>query len=223
MKFESVYFLDIPKTGSTIFDFVILNSLNSKINILSPKDSHSGWVKEISDKTYIISIIRNPVEHFCSWFVQFPHYEGSEWFKMFGPLPEDLEQIKEKMFFYLKHPFNKKTINVQSSYILNQFGVNDPIAFRFGLLKERLNKINLLLTTDFLETKNFNAISGKICSDLGIDYIDPLFDKEFNFRGSKSRDLYNMLTDDEKQSISKILILDEFAYSVAKERCKEII
>lgn len=82
-KYQSFYFLHIPKTGGRFIREHVLDPVceilkKNNVKILEiPKgvDRHGGWHKDIDDNSYIFSIFRDPVECVTSFYA---HLIGME-------------------------------------------------------------------------------------------------------------------------------------------------
>lgn len=230
MKFSSWYFINIPKTGSSILErslfyplqtFIEKNSLPiQRLQIPNENDwKHKGWIPEINDKTYLISVIRDPLEYLCSWFTYFAHIEDSGWAKTHGPLSDDPKKIKEQFLYYFEE--NSDLDNIQSKYLSNAHIqlypknlITDP-----DIVNKNTKRVNLLFTTDFIQdAKNIDKIRNLIRKDLEIDNFDTNSSNLPNFRNIKSSMLYDSLTVDDIEKINKIIHIDRIVYEEAKKK-----
>lgn len=219
-EYKSFYFLHIPKTGGRYINKYIFYHLrierrnqntNFKIKSLE-SDGHGGWRKSITDDTYIVSILRDPVKLACSYFTHFASYYRKNTKESF------IKWIETEKWF---HNFQAKNFLFDTS----SFSPKD-YAKKFNSenidideLNKRINRIDFLFTTDYLKT-NINDICKKICTDLDLDINNKEFPEDTRFNQPESIRLYNSLSEQEIKNISSLFSVDYYLYN--KVRSLEI-
>ena len=228
-KYKNFYFLHIPKTGGRYVRTYILNQLENKIDILGD-DRHDGWIDDISDDTYVFSILRDPVKYVCSvyahtvsqkaGFIEYSNDRG----RHTDFIKKDIVNIsldKKYMFDWLA--VNPWRYNLQSKEILHgttgKKNVIDNIVQKYifhsnvdkELLYKRLNRINLLIRQTSLY--NAESVAQKICDDLGIEMAGEIQKDNLTFHNIASTNLYNSLTEEDKAKIEELFDIDLEIYN----------
>jgi hypothetical protein len=205
------YYLHLSKTCGRFFYKNILRELlfNSRnydncIKYLYPKTpalnwTHHGWHDLISDGTYLICSLRDPVEVAVSYML---HHGGLE---------------DRKDLFKMISKFN----NLQSKgFIKWQDNMVDPSAqinFDKELIFFRLKRINFLIDSKDINIKTFNKIKKKIATDIymtNVNYWEIEDSLEFKTPGVK--ELLDSLTEEEISMIKEINYMDVELYEAAK-------
>jgi hypothetical protein len=221
-KYDSFYFLHIPKTGGSYFNEYISSQLKN-IEILPTKDKHSGWSDLIKESTYIFSIIRDPIMFACSIY---SHVicEKAGLLKDNQPiLIQDFKSINlDKKYFFKWLNFNQWIYNAQSKSFLHsstndKYIIDDMIQkYIFNknvdkeLLYTRLNRVNLLIRHEDLYDSQ--KIYEKICKDLGINCEGQIIIDRDTFSNKASKSLYTSLTESDKAILEEMFALDMEIY-----------
>jgi hypothetical protein len=164
-----------------------------------PNWTHHGWHDLISDDTYLICSLRDPVEVAISYMM---HHGG------LGDR-NDLFKVMNK--------FN----NLQSKgFIRWKDNMVDPkahIDFDKELILSRLKRINLLIDSKDINMNNCNKIKKKIISDIFIPNID-YWEREESFGLSTPgvKELCDSLTEEEISMIKEVNYMDVELYEAAK-------
>jgi hypothetical protein len=205
------YYLHLSKTCGRFFYKNILtelifnsNNYDNCIKYLFPKTpvpnwTHHGWHDLISDETYLICSLRDPIEVAISYML---HHGGLE---------------DRKDLFKMMSKFN----NLQSKgFIKWQNNMVDPSAhviFDKDLILSRLKRINFLIDSKDINIKTYNKIKKKIASDIymtNVNYWEIEDSLEFKTPGVK--ELLDSLTKEEISMIKKINYMDVELYEAAK-------
>jgi hypothetical protein len=218
--FDSFYFLHVQKTGGRNYMYNFLTPIKdimitSNIHWLNTQpygSAHNQWLEQISDLTYVTCTFRDPCEQIISVYVH------DESFK------SDPSVSKEKFFNWFKDSQENKSayyINYQSKNIvsppIDEMG-NSTIFNHNKITKEhvlnKISKMSLFIKPEILTKNNQKFIQNKILSDLGIKnaIVKNLEWKENEYRNSSSKDIYNSLTNKEKEYIRSINYIDAEIY-----------
>jgi hypothetical protein len=205
-KDKNVYFLHIPETGGRALKEYVINPLfNQKSEIVVGK--HDGWSDYIDDDTYIISILRDPVKHACGFYLHFINKEE--------------RSFNTKNIFLEYYRSTPKLYNFQSKYILDSNLFNFKTSQHYespdkdineNLLQERIGRIDLLISQDFLENR-VQEVSDILAEDLDLKRIKVVNVDKLKYKNGDSADLYNLLTDEEKKEIQDYNNIDYKIYS----------
>jgi hypothetical protein len=228
--YKDFYFLHIPKTGGRLYlDTFILpvedNIINDGIIHLYNKEKeigHRQWIEDISEKTYVTSIFRDPVEHCVSLYSHVKTLDINGYQKN---IKNDKELNKKNFFIWIEKHFN--TIqNYQSKHIMvptiDDFYMLTPDLNQNNLTNKdetmnKVSKISLLLKTNDLTQENVVKVQNKILLDLRIDkteiYNGPYNSKQFENKFSKK--IYKSLTKKEKQFIETLNPIDLEIYETS--------
>lgn len=227
-SYKDFYFLHIPKTGGRYVKAYILSQLESNIEMFPTKERHEGWHAKISDDTYILSVLRNPLEFACSLYA---HHVMQKANLMENVFVKNTEYIDKNIFnvhldtkylikFYKASPWAK---NLQSKHIVEGHpenkGIADQIIQKYiftdkidkELLYSRLNRINLLIRQPSLY--NPEPVVKKICNDLGIEMAGEIEKDHLTFHNIASSNLYNSLTQEDKDWLEEFFSLDVEIYN----------
>ena len=220
LKYDSIYFLHVMKTGgrhlrNTVFIPIIDELKKNNIKIINEKHGHTGWHSEITDKTYIVTSLRDPVEQVVSLYAH-----GISLSKNGKPIKKFDASDLEKDIFLNAVSTRLEYQNFQSkSYLHDQFDDrilnHEGFLFDENLYIKRKNRVNLILNM-----KNINGneikIQEKIFLDLQINGItnpNPAFSNTKGLYNSESKKLYNKLSNDEKNFIRQKNKKDEDLYN----------
>jgi hypothetical protein len=234
-KYNKIYFLHIPKTGGRFFTKYILepNEAILKENgidlIKLPANvmRHGGWHKDIDEKTYIISVLRDPVEFFASltahMFVDENGLMDNKNNQIIIDQSITLDIDKEYLFNtieeleYLKN-FQSQNFTLtpsNTSFIgcsrknYNKFGTEIDTE----LLYERIKRTNLMIRHTDLKSMDYSVLINKISDDLGVKLgLDISFmDKEL-YKNNSSKILFEKLSTKDKEKIYNSFLLDKEIY-----------
>lgn len=222
---SSFYYLRIPKTGSTFFKHNLIVPLKSYlqengIDVLNNGD-HEGW-GPVKEDTYIISIFRDPIKRTISHFC---HEESSK-----NTLEAFLNQNKTNFFSWLEsnqgRVANFQSKNIMYSKLENLRGdgwstINDPDFINMDInienLKSRIESISILMNTSSLNHSLLSKVSEKIISDLNLPPKDIVLKNPIeHYVYSFYQNIYNSLSDSEKQQISEINSIDSEIYNTSQ-------
>jgi hypothetical protein len=234
-KYNKIYFLHIPKTGGRFFTKYILepNEAILKENgidlIKLPANvmRHGGWHKDIDEKTYIISVLRDPVEFFASltahMFVDENGLMDNKNNQIIIDQSITLDIDKEYLFNtieeleYLKN-FQSQNFTLTPSNI-SFIGCSRKNYNKFGteinteLLYERIKRTNLMIRHTDLKSMDYSVLINKISDDLGVKLgLDISFmDKEL-YKNNSSKILFEKLSTKDKEKIYNSFLLDKEIY-----------
>jgi len=217
LKYNKVYFIHTMKTGGRYIRRNVLRPMERQLNengielMLFDDDSHNGWHSRIDDRTYIIHSVRDPVEHSVSYFAHLicldEHGNMKEEYAANNLTVVDL-------IYSLNH--NTAFPNFQARSFLHDetnrmeiYGNRRP--FNHDLFNERKNRVNLFLDVRDISGKDLQ-IQKKIFNDLGMFYAEPKTRPSKSFLNFESKDLFNKLSDKEKDMIRKYNRIDDEFY-----------
>lgn len=236
MKFDSFYFLHMQKCdGRRFIDTVLTPLLEENKNLinLSNPMAHQGWDHRITDKTYVFTILRDPVERVVSHYVYIMSYRIK---RMKAKTVKDSLSTSTKLEeTYLKFYFNKEYFleyvknainfhNFYSKMFLGDLSKEKNLLHKneFLLKKENIdlifkniNRVNLLIDIETFRTIDKKILTNKICDDIGCSYSipnDEFFEEWTGYTNEASRILYNELTEDDKNYLKQYLSIDYKIY-----------
>ena len=208
---KNFYYLHLSKTSGRFLRRYVLDDLivlarnqKNKIGYLWPESpvdnwTHHGWHDLISDDTYLICSLRDPVEVAISYTL---HHGG----------------IKDKNDFFNQISMHD---NLQSKGFIrwedNTVCPEAKIDFNRDLILSRLNRVNLVLDSKDINIKNYNKIKEKIYSDLyvpNLSYVEKEDTLEFKTPGTQ--EFYDSLTKEEINRVREINYMDVELYEAAK-------
>jgi len=216
--YNALYFLHIAKTGGRYISYNVINPMleqleQNNIKIISPgKLSHFNWHSGITDQTYILSLLRDPVQQCVSLYV----HEKTTNFS--GTLETNKDINLSKKDFYNTILSNNNYQNYQSKNFLSDenrgFGLRETeIIIDEVLLEKRIKRVNLLLNQNNL---NNEKIQEKIFLDLGINKKIKNLISDGLFYNPYSEYFYSQFSDAEKKSIAKYNEIDYCLYKNSK-------
>jgi len=224
--FNSLYFLHIPKTGGRYFFNKFIDPISEQINILhDPKKidysnlrygQHLGWSKDISDDTYVVTILRDPIKRAVSFYT---YILGN----IVGAIKEG-EEVKNiflyKKYFidflessYFYHDHSSKHLMYDFYYENNMF-IDNNLKYKMQNLDDKVKRCNLILKLEDLKKINDIDICNKISNDLKLNFYAP-FTNNKNYKIKSSDNLYNSLTENDKKYLYKFLEIDYHVYNSA--------
>jgi hypothetical protein len=206
---KSFYYLHVPKAAGRAFFKYILKDLveNTELNkrYLFPESNditytHHGWHNLISEDTYLICSLRDPVEAIISYRM---HHGG----------------LKDK-----GHLFNtiNEISNLQSKSFLswsdNKADPEKDVALDREIILSRLKRIDLLIDSKKLDSSAVNAIRSKIASDLGAKNIQyaSIYEDSDEFKTNGVKEFCDSLTKEEIDIIKEVNYMDVELYEAAK-------
>jgi len=235
MRYNSFYFLHIPKTdGRRFIDSIVipLQNNNTELNFIGGElgfhvreksNPHQGWVKSIDQKTYIVSILRDPIERAVSYyiFIMMQKIKAIEGFSKYKKVvfskdqfikyikeQKDMHNLSSKMF--LHHIPSQKDRGI----LFDDISIKLPESV--DLIMERAQRINLLIRSDTFKGLNRQDLFNRITSDIGISSI-PCFgispEIESEYTEKESKELYLSLNDSDKSALRQYFDLDYEIYN----------
>ena len=235
-QYNKVYFLHIPKTGGRFVTKYILSPISdilkeNNIELVKLPDTvlkHGGWDKCIDDNTYVISVFRDPAEHFISIVA---HMMASEQGLMddnqnfiIKDNGNSLDIDKQEVFNILEELKYLKNFQSQN-FLLEPNGepilhtsrrlYNHKQHFDTDLIMQRIQRTNLMIRHKDLKDINYSLLLNKILNDLGIEINlnldNSLIDKQY-FKNNASEKLFNKLDSLDKEIIYKQFDFDKKIY-----------
>lgn len=235
MQYDSFYFLHIPKTdGRRFIDLILLDLKDNNPQLKfpagnlmgnyfgDPYNAHQGWIPEITDKTYVFSMMRDPIKRAVSYYVflimqqikqhqDFKTYTSinftKEGFIKYVESQKDVRNVSSKMFLY----------NIDSDmdrrYLFQDLSLKDKN--EIDILMTRVKRSNLLLKSETFASMDKQDLFRKISQDLGIDER-PVSIKKADFEPTYTKKesslLYDLLTDSDKQYLRQYFDVDYYIY-----------
>lgn len=194
---------------------VIKNAIVEKTPI-----KHQGWDSRITSKTYVVCLMRDPIERAVSYYVYL--------------ITKAVERLpgydKSKNIHFLKDSFIKcveldaRFHNPVAKSLLFDLGKNrryssDDEILNHGNNKDfimhRAKRINLLIDIETFKNVDKQSLANKISEDLAISSFTP---DVANFGISKgytipsSKKLYDLLTEEDKEKLRSYLEIDYEIY-----------
>lgn len=239
MKYNKVYFLHIPKTGGRFLNRYILTPIeqtlnNNGIELVKSNQGklfdrqHAGWPSWIDDKTYIISVFREPCEFFVSAVChaaadQNGLIDRENWHivKNNGnDLVVDKQEIDNALFLW------KYINNFQSQNFILDPGKNNMSIFHAAMsnyensgtidkeeLYSRINRVNLMIRHSDLKSMDYSILINKISNDLKINIeLDTSNLNRQHFKNDASSLLFKSLNQEDKDYILQSFEIDKEIY-----------
>ena len=221
-KFDSFYFLHIPKTAGRFFNHNVVVPLDSTltsngINNFYNRDTyvaHQFWTEDITDKTYVTSLIREPVKHFVSVYSHYAMLNDEAQ----RAVPVGLEQYNKTTMFEWMEKYSEYLSNLQSKNFLMPrpedsfvYGENTKSCIvEKDILFDRLKNVALLLRSEDLKASNIDKIHQKILNDFNIEYkgIDYKMQRASNYWNPDSTRIYNSLNSSDVNRILEFSSMD---------------
>lgn len=231
IKFNSFYYLHIPKTGGRwlsskldnlleTFDYYKIKTINDKReydSILGQERSdddlegyyeHTGWHPEINENTFILATFRDPVKQLCSLWTNSNEeriYANGLKKQLF------LEDIQNESFY-----LNNQSLSLSNSGKLKNFGMGLENLDLDLLIKkiDRINQIILIQDKEIDYSKEIDILLESMEIDLEVK-IDRWRNNTATYKNKNpmSRSLFNSLSDEEKQYIAELQNLDTALYN----------
>jgi len=236
MKYDSFYFLHIPKTdGRRFIDLILLDikDNNPQIdfpggNLMGnylgdPFTAHQGWIPEITDNTYVFCMMRDPIRRAVSYYV-FSRLQKIKQDKGFDNYTS-INFTKEG--FITSIEYEKHIQNISSRMLLynttshayNQFFYDKDLSVHdkdlMYILAKRIDRINLFLKSETFSSMDKKDLMEKICTDLGVNNLEISSKKqqfESSYTEKESSKLYNLLTDSDKEYLKQYFDVDYYIY-----------
>lgn len=235
-KYNKVYFLHIPKTGGRFLTKYILRPMEDILKdngielVKSPEDmrQHTGWPSWIDDKTYIITVFRDPCEFFVSSVC---HSEAGkkglidqENWHIVKKDGKDFRVDKQEVYntlllweymkdFQSQNFMLNPDTEVRSILHESKIRYENNVVLNKKEVYSKINRVNLMIRTKDLKSMDYSLLIGRIAEDLGIsiDLDLPKINKEY-FKNNASEFLFNTLTQEDKDHINKNFMLDKEIY-----------
>lgn len=232
--YNKVYFLHIPKTGGRFLTKYILDPLSDTLKennielIKLPENvlKHGGWHQSIDDKTYVISIFRDPAEHFVSIIA---HMIANEQGLMdqdqnfiVNDKAKELDIDKQEIYSVMEELQYLKNFQAQN-FLLEPNGepllhtsrrlYNHKQHFNIELIYDRIKRTNLMIRHKDLQSMNYSLLLNKLSKDLDVDLtLDFSSISKDYFKNAASEKLFNKLTDIDKRFIYQNFNFDKEIY-----------
>jgi len=208
------------KTGGRYIRRNALSPMKRQLNergielMMFDDDSHNGWHSRIDEKTYVINVVRDPVEHAVSYLAHLICLDDH------GNMKEEYDSSQltvSNLIHMLNH--NTSFPNYQARSFLhdetNRFEMyGNKKRIDYNLFYERKDKVNLFLDLKDISGKDLQ-IQKKIFYDLGMFHAKPKSHTSKSFLNFESTDLFNKLSDKEKDLIRKYNKIDDDLYKNA--------
>jgi hypothetical protein len=227
--FDSLYFLHIPKTAGRYFTHNVIVPLAPVIKehgVGSHYDrdtyvAHQFWADFIDKNTYVVSLLRDPVEHLVSLYSHFSVLGDGAQHKI--PIGAE-EYNKDAMFEWMIR--NNDTVkNIQSKNFLIKSveggfiyspETRDCIVTK-DIIFNRLQDVSLLIKSEELSLKNTKQAYTKILTDLNVPVppINQKLQSRANSWNPDSTRIYASLTEKEKQKILEFNSIDAEVYNTS--------
>ncbi len=189
-KYNKIYFLHIPKTGGRFLTKYILDPLSDTLKeknielIKLPENvlKHGGWHQSIDDNTYVISIFRDPAEHFVSIIA---HMIANEQGLMdqdqnfvVNDKAKELDIDKKEIYSVMEELKYLKNFQAQN-FLLEPNGepllhtsrrlYNHKQHFNIELIYDRIKRTNSMIRHKDLQSMDYSLLLNKISTDLDVD------------------------------------------------------
>jgi uncharacterized protein (DUF1499 family) len=228
--FNSFYFLHIPKTGGRLYVFNFLDPLNDAIldsNIKNFKDrinssDHSQWRKDITDSTYVTTLLRDPCKHAVSMYI---HSMAVDELSVVKTIPK--EKINKEAFLNWINKNEQWIKNYQSKHLVSPTAttieehsnifLNNSLVTTENVFK-KIDQISLIFKPEDLSENNVSIIQKIIMSDLGINNFkanNKPYQRE-HYRSVSSEFIYDSLTKKDKEYLLSISNIDSEVYETKK-------
>jgi len=207
---KSFYHLHVSRTNGRFFHRYILKDIiqaskSEDTKFLNPECTtenwtHHGWNNLISDDTYIICALRDPVETIVSYNLAFSAIVDKEDF--FNRI-DLVTNIQSRSFIEWKN---------------NKVDPHEDVELDRDLILSRLKRVDMLIDSKDININTYNKIKRKITDDLGfenIEYFDGLEDTS-SFRLWETKEFYDSLTEEEINKIKEVNYMDVELYEAAK-------
>lgn len=217
-------FYHIPKTGGRYFEANTLNIIKYDFikNGISIKDKFCKYkdhksFKFIEENPFAITLLRNPVDRTISHY--FYVSQGIQ------PSSGNIDIDKKNFFEYLEkenhplHNFQAKSIcNQKYEYFVIDNNVKD-VTISPNLIKDRLNKIDILIKTEDINLNLCNNVVEYIYKYFDIDYKKELNNIELNaesFKNKRSLEFRQSLSRQEITKIEQYVKIDMEIYETSR-------
>jgi hypothetical protein len=185
---------------------------------------HQGWDKNITDSTYIVTILRDPIERAVS-FYSFSMVSllkdkfGSNYKKIHLSKEEFIKYFEKEDIlhnFYCKN-FLHDVSSLQGRYLLYDNGaLKNPENLK--IIDDRIKRTNLFIKAENFKDSSMKNIGEKIAADIGCRI--PVFPLKVNHKKDlwhtytypESKTLYSSLDDSDKEYLKKYFELDYYYY-----------
>jgi hypothetical protein len=226
MKFDSFYFLHIPKTGGRYFINSYLKDMepifnNNSIDILYREYGHMFWRPDVKDTTYIFTTMRDPIKrtvsHYCHIAEMLDKFGKKHGYEITPEVFISWVRHREKMISnYQAKSFLYHNLDFSKAYTYKMHK-NEEIEFDIDkeALYKNFNRVDFKVKIESFED-NKDTIINKIFSDLGIaDALNTTYINKFENNDSNS--LYLSLSEDDKEYLRSILQIDYELYDSIEE------
>ena len=213
---KKILHFHIPKTGGRYLSQATIPFLNYDCKVAgidsrySLDTNHGGW-NEVDNDTYVYTTFRNPINRTISHYLFYrPYLEIEDTVKVKDQILEDIHKTENE---YLN--------NYQVKFLTNTEGkveevLDQEFNYDLSLLNERLNRLNFVSKIEDISEIHINRIYRESCDWLG---IEPNYNKivyprsaQTTFMNLKSKEVLEILTEDEKDEILSLNFKDHEIY-----------
>jgi hypothetical protein len=225
--FDNIYFLHIQKNAGRFFLDSFIYPFSNDINILNdPREMnynvfkhgpHLGWPKNITERTYIVTSLRDPIKRAVSEYV---YYIGSIVGSISNGEENKIMHLDKKYFiefieknnFY--HNYSSKHLLYDFYNEIEFFYKNEKLKERDSIckLEERMNRCNLVIKSEDISSIPSDKIMEKISKDLSVE-LRQSGQQSRNYKINSSEILYRSLNDNDKDRLSDFFDLDYKIYN----------
>ncbi len=233
---NSFYFLHIPKTAGRFFTHNVVVPLREvllKNNIHTFYDretyvAHQHWANFITDKTYVTSLIRDPIKHAVSSYAHYTMLDSGA--QRTVPLGAE-EYNKEDMFRWWEYHLEFLSNQQCKNFLIEDPGISeDGKKYGYGnspimkdcivtkdIILKRFENVSLLIKSDNLHLSNINKIYKKILKDFNIYNVEinHKIQKASNYWNPDSTRIYNSLNEKDKERILSYSPIDAEIYNTS--------
>jgi hypothetical protein len=222
-KYNSFYFLHIPKTGGSYLKNMVLDSLfkifkNNNVNFINDEYTHIGW--QSLDNNYLVSNFRDPVKRTISHYNFFLKNDkkGSsikkdngliDWVKQYQNF---ISNYQSKYFMYTKKNLDSQIFSPEVSHGCDSDFLK--IILNKNVVLDRISSANILLKDTQLNENICNNVVKKILYDFNINnkiFIDTK--KKYDNKVSKnSSEIYKSLKTKEIDYLYSLNSVDSEIY-----------
>lgn len=232
-KYNSFYFLHIPKTAGRFFTHNVVVPLREVLlsngfHTFYDRETyiaHQHWGSFITPETHVTSLIRDPIKHAVSSYAHFTMLdsgaqrtvpvgaEGYDKYDMFKWWEYHLDYISNQQCknFLIEDPGKDedgKKYGYGNSPIMKSCNVTKEIMLK------KFDDVALLIKSENLQLPNIKKIHNKILSDFGIPQtnINHKIQKASNYWNPDSTRIYNSLTEKDKERLLSYSPIDAEIY-----------
>lgn len=228
-EFDSFYFLHVPKTAGRYFTHNVVvpaalamreHGIHSHYN-RDTYIAHQFWADFIDKNTYVVSLLRDPVQYMVSLYSHFSVLGNGAQHK----IPIGAEEYNKDTMFEWMTKNNDTVKNIQSkNFLINKVEggfiyspeTRDCVVTK-DIIFNRLKDVSLLIKSEELSLKNTKQAYNKILTDLNIPVpeINQKLQSRANSWNPDSTRIYASLTEKEKEKILEFNSIDAEVYNTS--------